>query len=174
MRLCSHIFIGMNAVNNNGVKLGFIKKFAFILGNILPDIYIPIKRHHCWDSIKNISYHLDKLEKSDKYGIIRYLRLGMTMHYVCDYFCRAHNDPTMHVNAKHVKYEFALGDYIDSHKEDVSELLSEINENSEFVEEIQQEHLKYLKEMNMLAWNYWADMLYSCKICTNMFKRYAV
>lgn len=174
MRLCSHVSIGIAAMKNSGIKIGFAKRLTFIIGNILPDIYIPIKRHHGWDSVKNISYHLDRLEKSDKYGIIRYLRLGMTMHYVCDYFCRAHNDATMHVNAKHVRYEYALGEYIKSHKRDVSELLSKINENSEFVEEIQQEHLKYLEEMNMLVWSFWDDLLYSCRICTNMFKRYAV
>lgn len=174
MRLCSHIFIGATAMKNSGIKIGFIKKLAFIIGNVLPDVYIPIKRHHCCDSVKNISYHLKKLEKSDKYGIVRYIRLGMTMHYTCDYFCRAHNDATMHINAKHIRYEHALGEYIKSHKNDVRELLVEINDNSEFIGEIQKAHLKYLEEMNMLVWNYWNDLLYSCKICTNMFKRYAV
>lgn len=119
MKSTSHFAIGhlLNAaLQNRGV---YLNRIAFVYGNIAPD-YDPnllIPTHFtktCERMINEISTDLSArpLEADGRVGAEYSKRLGILCHFICDYFCRAHNKSFEGGLKQHAFYENRLDQYL--------------------------------------------------------------
>jgi len=99
-----------------GIRLN---KRNLIYGSIKPDFTKNKVPHYIDKSIDFIDKEIEKLIfDSDKIGVkLLSRRLGMIMHYISDYFCRAHNTSYYRNNLMaHLKYEKRLAKEMTSKK----------------------------------------------------------
>lgn len=101
-------------------KMQLIDEKKFIWGNIKPD-YVSkykLKKHYYDESIQmilNKIYFLSSMSREEiynSYGIKKFsAELGVICHFLCDYFCLAHNKRWRFKSAmkKHILYEKHLG-----------------------------------------------------------------
>ena len=83
---------------------------AFIvLGSVLPDVNPFSHPHRELNLKKHITNNQLKIQSGNS-KTIKCIRLGNMLHYLCDYFCYAHNeDLEISHGAKHTAYEMELG-----------------------------------------------------------------
>lgn len=119
MKSTSHFAIAhlvYASLKNKGVLLD---RTAFAYGNIAPD-YIPtmvFPTHFsktCTRKIEEISRELASrpLHHSGRADADYSMRLGMMCHYICDYFCFAHNKDFTGSLKQHAAFETALDAYM--------------------------------------------------------------
>lgn len=109
MRMRNHYKMGSIIYKKMAENNMPLQKLAFIFGNLAPDIGLTYiyRRHQHSTSMS----HLDKLILRLYYGIfhpnsiIFSFRLGIITHYVCDYFCYAHNPAFKGHLREHIIYE---------------------------------------------------------------------
>lgn len=105
----NHKFIAQkiyDVLKNNDIELR--RKF-FILGNLAPDITYSFlfRRHQFNTSCHYLNKKIQSLCKgalSPQSRLFSY-RLGVVMHYVCDYFCYAHSSAFKGTLRDHIRYE---------------------------------------------------------------------
>lgn len=116
-----HIAIAKNildSLDNDTIKEFGINKRAYLLGNIIPDLNCVYPAHRLASTLKRVNKHLNKINRSSL-GILKSYRLGIATHYICDYFCYAHNNKS--IGLKHKKYEKELLNYYICNKEELKE-----------------------------------------------------
>ena len=103
----------------------------FSIGNILPDIsWLPATHPHFFS--RSAPYIFRKLflslEKHKSHSIDQFfispffsLRLGIVSHYLCDFFCAAHQGDGINGAKRHLNYEHEMRDFF---KEDRAEIES--------------------------------------------------
>ena len=109
-----------------------ISPFWYALGNMLPDMcWLPVTHPHF--EARSASYIRKKLELSlnkhrrqelDQLIVspIFSLRLGIVSHYLCDFFCVAHQGYGINGAKRHLDYEHDMRDYFYEHKAEIEEL----------------------------------------------------
>lgn len=165
-----------------GIKL---RKYNLIYGSIKPDMSVFFSKipHYFNESLDilclNINSLIDSTDNKREIETMAFAReLGVVLHYITDYFCRAHNDingkkhPT---NYKHIVYEQRFQNKLKSYELDefrekaaisIDTDLEHIYENS-LKTYISKKHNKYMKEAgkmvlyNPLYRNRMLDMEYS-------------
>ena len=109
-----------------------ISSFWYSLGNILPDMcWLPVTHPHFearsasyirkkidLSLSKHRSHDLDQLIVSPVFS----LRLGIVSHYLCDFFCVAHQGTGINGAKRHLDYEHDMRDYFYEHKAEIEEL----------------------------------------------------
>ncbi len=119
MKSTSHFAIAhliFAALQTRGV---YLNRVAFVYGNIAPD-YDPnllIPTHFtktCERMLSEISYDLSQLplEQDGRVGAEYSKRLGILCHFLCDYYCRAHNKNFEGGLKQHTFYENSLDQYL--------------------------------------------------------------
>lgn len=119
MKSTSHFAIGhflYAAMQSRGINLN---RVAFVYGNIAPD-YDPnllFPTHFsktCERRISEIAAELSELplEKHGRVGAEYSKQLGILCHFICDYFCRAHNKDFEGGLKHHAFYENRLDFYL--------------------------------------------------------------
>ena len=104
------------ALQNRGV---FLDRVAFVYGNIAPD-YTPamwVYPHFnkvCSKMIAEITTELPQMpiRNSGRVGAYYSKQLGLLCHFLCDYFCFAHNDDFPGNIRQHISYENELDSYL--------------------------------------------------------------
>ncbi|MEI8198982.1 MAG: zinc dependent phospholipase C family protein [Eubacteriales bacterium] len=109
-----------------------ISPFWYELGNMLPDMcWLPVTHPHF--EVRSVSYIRKKLDLSlnkhrrhelDQFIIspVFSLRLGIVSHYLCDFFCVAHQGSGINGARRHLDYEHAMRDYFYEHKAEIESL----------------------------------------------------
>lgn len=109
-----------------------ISPFWYELGNMLPDIsWLPITHPHF--EARSASFIREKLElslmKHRKHDSEQYfvspvfsLRLGIVSHYLCDFFCVAHQGTGINGARRHLDYEHDMRDYFYEHRTEIEAL----------------------------------------------------
>jgi|GEM_PF-911868 len=97
----------------------YLDRIAFVYGNIEPDQtpamwFHPHFRKFCSRSIASITEELAEISLSStgRVGAYYSKELGMLCHYICDYFCFAHNEEFSGSIKQHIAYENDLDTYL--------------------------------------------------------------
>ena len=99
----AHIRIGAKALADTSINSDFrIYKIVYLFGCIAPDINFVYPLHNIVCTPKRFQKRIIRMKKI-KSKIIRSFTLGVIMHYICDYFCIAHNNQSY--GARHTLYE---------------------------------------------------------------------
>ncbi len=119
MKSTSHFAMGhllYAALQKRGI---YLNRIAFVYGNIAPD-YAPtmlVPTHFgkaCTRAVDDISSNLSELHlnNSGRVSAEYSKQLGIMCHYICDYFCFAHNKDFTGSLKQHVAYENRLDSYL--------------------------------------------------------------
>lgn len=104
----------------------------FSIGNILPDIsWLPATHPHFFS--RSAPYIFRKLflslEKHKSHSIDQFfispffsLRLGIVSHYLCDFFCAAHQGDGINGAKRHLNYEHEMRDFFKEHRAEIESL----------------------------------------------------
>lgn len=130
MKLAQHIKVGKTVLesldsNKHEVNYYEINRFAFLFGCIAPDLNCVYPAHRLSTTERRFYKKLKQVTTASL-NIFRSFELGVMTHYICDYFCYAHNNESL--GGKHKKYESNLYSYYNVHieelKNDANKLLN--------------------------------------------------
>ena len=173
MLMNTHKILANNILNQASEEnRHLIDRKKFIWGNIKPD-YVSkykLKKHFYDESIDMIIYKIKYLSSLSEneikyvYGKKKFsAELGVICHFLCDYFCLAHNKRWKFKNhfKRHVSYEKKLSKYAKSFEFDnlVCDFL-EIDDIREFIAD----NMKYYEECTELS----SDLIYASFICNSI------
>ena len=99
-----------------------INRQAYLFGSIAPDLNVAFPAHTLTKTFNRFKRRLVRVEKSDS-SIIKSFTLGVITHYICDYFCYAHNIKN---NPKHAIYERVMKNHLDMHNREIREHFDEL------------------------------------------------
>ena len=109
-----------------------VSSFWYGLGNMLPDIsWLPITHPHFASRsfpfiVKKLGLSLAKHQKHELDQLIVSpvcsLRLGIVSHYLCDFFCAAHQGDGINGAKRHLNYEHEMRDFFYEHKDEIESL----------------------------------------------------
>lgn len=115
--------------NNKSIH---ISPFWYSIGNMLPDIsWLPLTHPHFEAQSKPyMSNMLDtalrkhRRQKADALYVspIFSLRLGIVSHYLCDFFCVAHQGAGINGAKWHLNYEHQMRDFFYDHRSEIEAL----------------------------------------------------
>ena len=108
MFIPSHIRLASRVIRGSEVDVGYIGKGLFCIGSIIPDFVLIRPQHQVQLTACKIDKRLSNIEYVYHNRLLRLFLLGIVYHYICDYFCRPHNDATILHGMKHHRYEFRL------------------------------------------------------------------
>lgn len=167
MLINTHMIIASNILNKaNGKKVYLINRKRFIWGNIKPDCAskYKFKKHYYDESIDMILEKVKFLSSMSindlyyEYGKAKFSEeLGVMCHFLCDFFCVAHNKRWEFKKAikKHVLYEKRLAKEAKSFTPEtyIDNNLSVID-IKEFIEKHQKEYENKVSFKNDLEYSY--------------------
>lgn len=154
-------------------KVFLLDKKKFVWGSIKPDCIskYKFKKHFYDESIEMILEKIDFLSSLTieeiyfSYGKKKFSgELGVICHYICDFFCLAHNRRWRLKSdlKKHMMYEKELNKIAKNYKfEKGSQELTDVKLVREFIE-------KNILEYENLDEYYEIDLIYSFFICSNI------
>ena len=109
-----------------------ISSFWYSLGNMLPDVsWLPLTHPHFYSRsfpfiFKKLGLSLNKHRKHelDQFIVspVFSLRLGIVSHYLCDFFCAAHQGDGINGAKHHLNYEHDMRDFFYDHKDEIKSL----------------------------------------------------
>lgn len=142
MLTSSHIIVA-NKVLNGGLGKQVSKRirYAFAFGSIAPDFFFFITPHRYISSLDKVESKLNKLGKYKDCSMLRAYRLGLTLHYICDYFCRPHNDVKIMTGLQHIIYEQKLSKLVKDEIETIK--IFDSVKSGEFLSNLRSLHSKY-------------------------------
>lgn len=96
------------------IEMPAMCRAGLLVGSILPDILVhTYLTGHTWKASGNMILNkLEKLEQSDSLNVWTALRLGMTFHYIEDFFTMSHSRFFQGNLLEHIGYEMRLQRYI--------------------------------------------------------------
>ena len=108
MIIFTHMKVAVHFYHKNPLSL---KKWAFIYGNIKPDITALSRKKHHYDTTRLI--FLESIKDAGNLNLSkreRSVALGVVCHFICDYFCMFHaKRPYNEANIlSHIGYEIKL------------------------------------------------------------------
>lgn len=115
MKLKHHIIIGKEVIDNidiNILKEFGMHKLCYLFGTIYPDINCVYPAHRLSTTNRKFYILLNKLDRTNS-SVAKSFRLGVITHYMCDYFCFAHNNESL--GLFHKIYEEKLLDEYKKH-----------------------------------------------------------
>lgn len=118
LRMASHIVQAGQAVG--GVSRGLL-----LVGSVAPDLRCVLPSHRITTTGKRFIRRLYKV-KNFKSGYRRSFWMGVILHYVCDYFCLAHNSDKIKSGLGHTMYETELNRFIKEHLDNIESDAEEI------------------------------------------------
>ncbi|MGN0395650.1 MAG: zinc dependent phospholipase C family protein [Coprococcus sp.] len=116
METKDHLALGKYLLNNNENSFTPLQEKLFLLGNIMPDIWLPsyvkgaVKRknlqgHICSNAKKRVNKHSSYLKKRHKSKYKSSFILGVLLHYLADSLTYPHSDDYAYGMKTHKKYE---------------------------------------------------------------------
>lgn len=108
MFITSHIRVASRVMKYVDPEIKWRYRVILSIGSISPDIVMIFPQHQVFLTYDKVQKILNKVEYRDRRSLIDAWRLGVCLHYMCDYFCRAHNDSTILHGLKHSAYEWQI------------------------------------------------------------------
>jgi hypothetical protein len=135
MLKATHIKIANNILESIQSNIDWkINKLAYLFGSFAPDLNCAFPTHTFDHTYNRFIKRIKRIDNSES-NIIKSFTLGVLLHYICDYFCYAHN--LKHNNPKHAIYERCLRSHIKRHYDDLEvenkELQEQINKHWEYI-----------------------------------------
>lgn len=118
MRLKQHLDIGNKVLEDNIISTFKVNRVAYLFGTIAPDLNCIYPAHRLRTTESRFSKKL-KIAGNASTSLIKSFMLGVITHYVCDYFCYAHNIESL--GLPHKKYEDNLYKYYESHLDEMED-----------------------------------------------------
>lgn len=116
----AHIKIGKKALEETSINKDYeIYRKVYLFGCIAPDINFIYPLHNIQCTPKRFIKRIERMGKI-KSKVIRSFTLGVIMHYICDYFCLAHNNQSY--GAKHTLYERLMSHKLTIHEASMDNL----------------------------------------------------
>ena len=106
-----HLFFAARVRKQVAALTGIsLSRFRFSYGNIYPDLTFSmcVTPHKLPESIGLLRSYVDELYERPMHIFEFSKKLGIAMHYVCDYFCYAHSEKFTGSLLKHMIYEFSM------------------------------------------------------------------
>lgn len=100
-----------------------ISKRAYLFGSIAPDINCVYPAHTINATYNRFRKRLNRMDKSSSI-MIKSFTLGVITHYICDYFCYAHN--IYKLDTKHHVYEKIMKQHLAKHDGILTDTNSEL------------------------------------------------
>lgn len=116
MKFKQHLEIGNKILDTEVLDSSKINRAAYLFGNVAPDFNCVYPAHRLKTTEKRFMKRLKRMEKAST-SIVRSFTLGVITHYICDYFCYAHNIESLGV--PHKKYETNLYNYYEAHMDEI-------------------------------------------------------
>lgn len=113
MKLKQHIMIGKELLNSTKLKDLNVNKVAYLIGSIAPDLNCVYPAHRLTTTEHRFYKRLERIFRTNSL-MIKSFTLGVITHYICDYFCYAHNIES--IGFKHKEYEKGLYKYYLTHQ----------------------------------------------------------
>lgn len=129
-------------------------KFLLLAGSVAPDLKCMFPSHRINLTKRRFIERLHKVENL-RGKHLRMFWQGVVLHYICDYFCLAHNAKSIHSGPSHTKYEIELNRFIKEHLEGVDSLDSDgqvsssLDELDEIICDDLADHLLALREASL-------------------------
>ena len=122
-KIC-HIWVAGRTLDSIQSKVDWkINRAAYLFGSVAPDINYVYPVHTFNSTFNRFKKKIKRAEKSNT-NIIKSFTLGVITHYICDYFCYAHN--IRMGNPKHVIYERIMRSHMKKHTEALSNSSEEL------------------------------------------------
>lgn len=113
----SHMLVADNMISTFESMLDWkINRKAYLFGSIAPDFNCIYPAHRITSTIRRFRKKVLRVEKSDSI-MIKSFTLGVITHYICDYFCYAHNIAV--IDRRHPFYEIRLKNHIELHERQI-------------------------------------------------------
>ena len=122
----AHLRVSDNILSSIQSKLDWkVNRAIYLFGSIAPDLNCIYPMHTFNATIKRFK---KKLKRIDKYNsiLIRSFTFGVITHYICDYFCYAHNIKA--IDKWHPIYEMKLGEHIKLHENQIGNFTDDMIE----------------------------------------------
>ncbi len=138
----------INVTKRLSVNLSRVGRFCFVLGSILPDIFVHtyIVGHKWETTFEKNCERLAGLEDWGGMDCVSYLRLGYIIHYIEDYFTYPHNTIFEDDMKAHIKYEKNFYAFL----KELGETRVEAGDDNMSVEELcswlEKTHKEYIEE----------------------------
>lgn len=105
MNLASHVLIAARISKNS---FSFPKRCLIMIGSLLPDFNPTTQPHRTQNLLDRINNNYKALDLTQS-NFIKSIRFGVMLHYICDYYCYAHNyNLEISHGIKHMEYEVRL------------------------------------------------------------------
>lgn len=120
MLKASHILVADNMLDIIQETIDWkINRRAYLFGSIAPDFNCVYPAHRINSTIRRFRKKVLRVEKSDSI-LIKSFTLGVITHYICDYFCYAHNIRV--IDRRHPIYEIRLKSHLEEHEKQIKEI----------------------------------------------------
>lgn len=105
MNLASHVLIAAR-VSKGSFSLA--NRCLIMIGSLLPDFNPTTQPHRTQNLLNRINNNYVGIDTA-KNNFVKSVRFGVMLHYICDYYCYAHNyDLEISHGVKHMEYEVNL------------------------------------------------------------------
>lgn len=170
MFIPSHIRVASRVMRYSGEAIKLRYRFLFILGSITPDLIMQYPDHQVVITWKRVEKYLISIEKRGRRSFLDAWRLGIVLHYMCDYFCRAHNDGSILHGIKHSVYEFHLCKIVKYFSELPDYM--EIKSSREFLKVLKNKHNEYIEKLKDNKHSMYDDVFRALTMGTNLVSTY--
>lgn len=118
MKLKQHLDIGNKVLNDNIIKTFNVNRIAYLFGTIAPDLNCIYPAHRLKTTEDRFYKRLRRVDKAST-DLVKSFTLGVITHYICDYFCFAHNIESLGI--PHREYESNLYKHYESHLSEMTD-----------------------------------------------------
>lgn len=187
MKVRTHYLLAKLSLNNlsNDIPEKFNKTF-FYLGTIIADCcLLPFTNPHYFnDSFAYVNKSIYKLSKERSFSNINSLKLGIIIHYLCDFCCHSHINDCIGNPNNHMLYERRIQKYliknIENYKNNFNVIsLYKANKNSlsssetrKLVKFIDFHVNAYRKGVPSFEWDITSSLIVSKRICDKFFEMF--
>lgn len=119
-----HWIMARNTLKNLESSIDWkINKPLFLLGSVAPDINIAFPVHTIDKTRERFLNRIVKVETTKSY-LVKSFYMGVVNHYICDYFCYAHN--LGRIDPAHAIYERFMKSHLKKHTDTISKVSDDI------------------------------------------------
>ena len=157
MKFKDHKNVSQYLVESLNCKLKFRHRWALVIGSVIPDITVytyfrrsdggqKLRGHNYENSMDCMKQLVESVNNDKANSIMKYIHVGMLLHYSADSFTYAHNSHFKGTIGEHREYEMRLHEELEEAMRNniSSETLNEVNDIFARIKEL---HDMYLKEI---------------------------
>lgn len=158
----SHVVLADSVLSSIQSQIDFrINRLAYLFGSIAPDFNCIYPTHTISNTIGRLQKRIIRVDRLNV-GFIKSFTLGVIMHYICDYFCYAHNlnkiDPMHALYERKLRKHILLNDrqdILENKWESITEQISTESHIIYIINAIKEMHSTYISETTAYNNNKW-------------------